>query len=94
MGPAASPSAAKKFIGQLVAAGIIIKFGGVQIINMHGFLGINEIPQLASIIFTLFTIIVIVNSFNLIDGVDGLAASLGILTMLVRCVDHFVAGLR
>ncbi|MEQ1678290.1 MAG: MraY family glycosyltransferase, partial [Chitinophagaceae bacterium] len=29
------------------------------------------------------TIIVVINSFNLIDGVDGLAASLGILTMLV-----------
>jgi len=76
-------SAAKKFIGQLIAAGIIIKFGGVQITNMHGFMGITEIPHIASIIFTLFTIIVIVNSFNLIDGVDGLAGSLGLLTALV-----------
>ncbi|MDO9376945.1 MAG: MraY family glycosyltransferase [Ferruginibacter sp.] len=76
-------SAAKKFIGQLIAAGIIIKFGGVQITNMHGFLGINEIPHIASIVFTLFTVIVIVNSFNLIDGVDGLAGSLGLLTALV-----------
>jgi len=76
-------SAAKKFIGQLVAAGIIIKFGGVQITNMHGFLSIYEIPQIASIIFTLFTVIVIVNSFNLIDGVDGLAGSLGLLTAVV-----------
>ena len=76
-------SAAKKFIGQLVAAGIIIQFGGIQITNMHGFLGIHEIPHIASIIFTLFTIIVIVNSFNLIDGVDGLAGCLGLLTALV-----------
>jgi len=76
-------SAGKKFIGQLVAAGIIIKFGGVQITNMHGFLGITEIPHLVSIVFTLFTIIVIVNSFNLIDGVDGLAGCLGLLTALV-----------
>ncbi|MEJ7588774.1 MAG: MraY family glycosyltransferase, partial [Ferruginibacter sp.] len=76
-------SAAKKFIGQLVAAGIIIKFGGVQITHMHGFLGVNEIPHIASIIFTLFTVIVIVNSFNLIDGVDGLAGCLGLLSALV-----------
>jgi len=76
-------SAAKKFIGQLVAAGIIIKFGGIQITNMHGFLGIGEIPELASIILTLFTIIVITNSFNLIDGVDGLAGSLGLLTTIL-----------
>jgi UDP-GlcNAc:undecaprenyl-phosphate GlcNAc-1-phosphate transferase len=76
-------SPAKKFIGQLIAAGIIIKFGGVQISHMHGFLGIGELPQMASIVFTLFTIIVITNSFNLIDGVDGLAGSLGLLTALV-----------
>jgi UDP-GlcNAc:undecaprenyl-phosphate GlcNAc-1-phosphate transferase len=76
-------SAAKKFIGQLVAAGIIIKFGGVQITNMHGFLGITAIPPVVSIIFTLFTVVVIINSFNLIDGVDGLAGSLGLLTSLV-----------
>jgi UDP-N-acetylmuramyl pentapeptide phosphotransferase/UDP-N-acetylglucosamine-1-phosphate transferase len=76
-------SATKKFIGQLLAAGIIIKFGGIQINNMHGFLGINEIPHTASILLTLFTIIVITNSFNLIDGVDGLAGSLGLLTSLV-----------
>ena len=76
-------SAAKKFIGQLVAAGIVIKFGGVQITNMHGFLGIEEIPQLPSIIFTLLTVIVITNSFNLIDGVDGLAGCLGLLTAIV-----------
>ncbi|MCW3092684.1 MAG: hypothetical protein JWP81_3753 [Ferruginibacter sp.] len=76
-------SAAKKFIGQLIAAGIIIKFGGVQISNMHGFMGITEMPAVASIVFTLFTIIVIVNSFNLIDGVDGLAGSLGLLTAVV-----------
>jgi UDP-N-acetylmuramyl pentapeptide phosphotransferase/UDP-N-acetylglucosamine-1-phosphate transferase len=76
-------SAAKKFIGQLVAAGIIIIFGGVQITNMHGFLGIEEIPRFASIILTLFTVIVITNSFNLIDGVDGLAGSLGLLTAIL-----------
>lgn len=76
-------SPAKKFIGQLVAGGIIIIFGGVQITSMHGFLGIEEIPRLASIILTLFTVIVITNSFNLIDGVDGLAGSLGLITAIL-----------
>lgn len=76
-------SPAKKFIGQLIAAGIVIKFGGVQISSMHGFLGIDHLPEMASIVFTLFTIIVITNSFNLIDGVDGLAGSLGLLTAIV-----------
>lgn len=85
-------SASKKFIGQLIAAGIIIKFGGIQINNMHGFLGINEIPAFAGALFTLFTIIVITNSFNLIDGVDGLAGSLGLMTTLVFGTYFFMAG--
>ncbi len=76
-------SASKKFIGQLIAAGILIKFGGVQITNMHGFLGIYELPHIASIVFSVFTIVVITNSFNLIDGIDGLAGSLGLLTTTV-----------
>jgi UDP-GlcNAc:undecaprenyl-phosphate GlcNAc-1-phosphate transferase len=76
-------SANKKFIGQLIAAGIIIKFGNIHITNMHGFLGIHEIPYFAGIIFTVFTVIVITNAFNLIDGVDGLAGSLGMVTTLV-----------
>lgn len=85
-------SPAKKFIGQLIAAGILIKFGGVQITDMHGFLGIGKLPDIASIIFTLFTLIVIINSFNLIDGVDGLAGSLGLLTALVFGSYFFYAG--
>lgn len=85
-------SASKKFIGQLIAAGIIIKFGGIQISNMHGLLGIYEIPHVASIVLSLFTIIVITNSFNLIDGVDGLAGSLGLITTLVFGIYFFYAG--
>lgn len=83
-------SASKKFIGQVIAAGIIIKFGNISIDNMHGFLGITTIPHYASIFLTLFAIIVITNSFNLIDGVDGLAGSLGFLTTLVfGCYFYF-----
>src|ERR1039457_4790476 len=37
-------SASKKFIGQLFAAGIVIKFGGIQINVMHGFLGMHQTP--------------------------------------------------
>ncbi len=76
-------SPTKKFLGQLIAAGILIKFGGVQITNMHGFLGVYELPHIASLVLTLFTIVVITNSFNLIDGIDGLAGSLGLVTTLV-----------
>jgi UDP-GlcNAc:undecaprenyl-phosphate/decaprenyl-phosphate GlcNAc-1-phosphate transferase len=85
-------SPAKKFIGQLVAAGIVIKFGGVQITNMHGFMGIGALPNFVSIVFTLFTVTVIINSFNLIDGVDGLAGSLGLLTSSIFGAYFFYEG--
>ena len=85
-------SVTKKFIGQLIAAGIIIKFGGVRITDMHGFLGMNQIPPVASIVLSLLTIILITNSFNLIDGVDGLAGSLGLLTTILFGTYFFYAG--
>jgi UDP-GlcNAc:undecaprenyl-phosphate/decaprenyl-phosphate GlcNAc-1-phosphate transferase len=75
-------SANKKFIGQLIAAGIIMRFGNIYLNDLHGFLGVHEIPHFASIFLTLFTVIVITNSFNLIDGVDGLAGSLGLITTI------------
>lgn len=85
-------SATKKFIGQLVAAGILIKFGGIQISSLYGFLGVHEIPHTASVLLTLFTIIVITNSFNLIDGVDGLAGSLGLLTSTIFGIYFYMTG--
>ena len=69
----------KKFIGQVMAAFLIIYKGGVQITSMHGFLGIHDLPDMFSLILTYFTVIVIINSFNLIDGIDGLAGGLGLM---------------
>ena len=76
-------SATKKFIGQIIAASILIHLGGIRLDSMHGLLGFNELPEAFSLALSYLTIIVVINSFNLIDGVDGLAAGLGILTMCV-----------
>jgi UDP-GlcNAc:undecaprenyl-phosphate GlcNAc-1-phosphate transferase len=73
----------KKFIGQVLAAFIIIYYGNLQITSMHGFLGIHTLPDTFSLLFTYLTVIVIINSFNLIDGIDGLAGSLGLLSTSV-----------
>ncbi len=85
-------SASKKFLGQLFAAGIIIKFGGIQIHSMYGFMGIYELPNTVSILLTLFTIIVVTNSFNLIDGIDGLAGTLGVFTSLIFGLYFYKTG--
>lgn len=82
----------KKFIGQVVAAFLIVYKGGLVISSMHGFLGVNELPEFFSLVFTYLTIIVIINSFNLIDGVDGLAGSLGLMTSLVFGIYFYVIG--
>lgn len=76
-------SPVNKFIGQAIAAFILIYKGGVQIKSMHGFLGVYEMPEIYSLLLTYFTVLVVINSFNLIDGVDGLAGSLGLMTSLI-----------
>lgn len=76
-------SASKKFIGQLIAASILIHLGGIRLDSMYGLFGFEQLPEGFGLALSYLTIIVVINSFNLIDGVDGLAASLGILSMVV-----------
>src|SRR6476620_7325850 len=83
----------KKFIGQVIASFLIIYKGNVQITSMHGFLGINELPEMFSIMLTYFTIIVVINSFNLIDGIDGLAGTRGIISAAIFGSYFLAAGM-
>jgi len=73
----------KKFIGQVLAAFIIIYYGGIQIRSMNGFLGVYQLPEMFSLLLTYFAVIVVINSFNLIDGIDGLAGSLGLISTVI-----------
>ena len=85
-------SASKKFVGQMVAASILIHLADIRITSMHGLFGFEEVSQGFSYALSYLTIIVVINSFNLIDGVDGLATSLGILTMLIFGTYFFTIG--
>ena len=69
-----SPS--KKFMGQLLAAGLLIVFTNTRIIGFSKILDLDVLPYWISIGFTLFVYILIINAYNLIDGVDGLAGSI------------------
>jgi UDP-N-acetylmuramyl pentapeptide phosphotransferase/UDP-N-acetylglucosamine-1-phosphate transferase len=73
----------KKFLGQVIAASLLMFKGNLMITGMHGFLGIEAFPPMIGVVFTFFTILVITNSFNLIDGVDGLAGTLGMFSTFV-----------
>jgi len=70
----------KKIVGQVIATSIIIFLGDLQIDNMHGVLGVYDLPIWIGTLFTIFVVIVITNGFNLIDGVDGLAGGIGVIS--------------
>jgi len=85
-------SATKKFIGQVIAASILIHLGGIRLDSMHGLFGFGEVPEGFGLAVSYLTIIVIINSFNLIDGVDGLASSLGILSLTILGIYFFAVN--
>lgn len=72
-------SARKKFIGQLLAALLLIVFTDTRIIGFSKILDVDILPYWVSIGFTLFVYILIINAYNLIDGVDGLAGCVALL---------------
>ncbi len=69
----------KKFLGQLIASGIVILLTDVRITSLEGLLGVGELPYLVSVLFTIFVFILVINAFNLIDGIDGLAGAIAII---------------
>ncbi|OWP61808.1 undecaprenyl-phosphate alpha-N-acetylglucosaminyl 1-phosphate transferase [Hymenobacter amundsenii] len=71
-----SISVAKKFVGQLLATGVVMIMADVRITSFQGILGIEELPIGISYAFTFFAIVGITNAINLIDGLDGLAGSI------------------
>src|SRR5699024_7261937 len=90
-------SAKTKFIGQIVAAVLVVFWGGLQVefINLP-FGGQVEFGFLSSVV-TIFWIVGITNAINLIDGLDGLAAgicSIALVTisgMVIVMGDIYVA---
>lgn len=69
-------SVAKKFVGQLLATGIVMIMADIRITSFQGILGVDTLPIGISYAFTLAVIVGITNAINLIDGLDGLAGSI------------------
>ena len=82
----------KKFVGQLIAAGIVIDLGGIKLHSFHGIAGIHSLDYYSSDLFSLFVIIAIVNAVNLIDGIDGLASGVGIIATATFGAWFFMDG--
>ncbi len=71
----------KKFVGQLLATGIVMIMADVRITSFQGILGIYTLPVGISYAFTLAAIVGITNAINLIDGLDGLAGTIVLIIM-------------
>ena len=70
-----------KFVTQVVC-GILFVGGGVLISDLHGLMGIYELPLWVAIPFTIFIMVFIINAINLIDGIDGLASAICIIAFV------------
>jgi UDP-GlcNAc:undecaprenyl-phosphate/decaprenyl-phosphate GlcNAc-1-phosphate transferase len=85
-------SAYKKITAQLITAAILIFLAKIRFTNLHGFLGIEEIGYVHSVLLTTFVMIVFINAYNLVDGIDGLAAGLSIFATTIFGVWFFICG--
>ena len=81
-----------KFIGQITAACFLVFSPELQLTNLHGFLGLHEIPEILGFIINGFLVLALINSYNLIDGIDGLAAIVGIVISLVYALVFYLTG--
>ncbi len=76
-----------KFAGQLIAALIVIFYGGVKIESLGMLLGHKILlPVVFSIPFTLVAIMGVTNAINLSDGLDGLAGGISLLSFI--CIGY------
>jgi UDP-GlcNAc:undecaprenyl-phosphate GlcNAc-1-phosphate transferase len=85
-----------RILAQIVAALVMIQFGGVRVEHLGQMVGLDrfELGMLA-VPFTVFATVGIINAVNMVDGMDGLAGTLvlGALVMLGVAALHVGNGL-
>lgn len=70
-----------KLAGQIIAALVVIFFGGISLKDFTIPLIPTNISYVIAIIITIFWIIGITNAINLIDGLDGLCAGISMIVL-------------
>lgn len=82
-----------RILAQVVAALIIIYWGGVRVQQLGPLFGLGDASLgVLSVPFTVFATVGLVNAMNMIDGADGLAGSLGLAAMLMLAAASVYAG--
>ncbi|MDA3878756.1 MAG: MraY family glycosyltransferase [Prolixibacteraceae bacterium] len=82
-----------KLAAIIISIAVIALFANLRLSHLYGFLGLNQIGFIPSVLLTFFVGVVIVNSFNLIDGIDGLASSIAIQIATVFGIWFVIIGL-
>jgi UDP-GlcNAc:undecaprenyl-phosphate/decaprenyl-phosphate GlcNAc-1-phosphate transferase len=80
-----------KFLGQLIAVGVVIFYGNVVIKYVPGF-GLDPIPYAASVPLTFFALLGITNAINLADGLDGLAGGTTFMSIAGLSLLAYISG--
>ena len=80
----------QKFLGQLVAAYVLVSFD-IVIDRIH-ILGLTFNLNWMSVPFTMFWLVGAINALNLMDGIDGLAATLGVILSGAISVAAMLSG--
>ncbi len=70
-----------KFIGQFIAVGIVVFYGGLSIERIP-FIPAESFPPSIGVPFTFFAMVGVINAINHSDGLDGLAGGESLLTLL------------
>jgi len=73
-------------------ASLLIPLSGLYINDLHGLLGIYELPAWLGIIGTMITIWFISNAIPMLDDIDGLASGLAMLAFSVLGILAFIAS--
>ena len=69
-----------KFLGQFLAAIVVVVYGGI-VIEVVPFFGLDPVSPWFSMPLTVIAIVAVTNSINLADGLDGLAAGTMLLSL-------------
>lgn len=81
-----------KMGGQVIAAGFLVTQSQFKIYNLHGCIGIHEVPEVFAIVLSFFMVVGIINAFNLIDGIDGLASIVALVIFGSFAAAFFYVG--
>ncbi len=79
-----------KFLGQSIAVGIVVFFGGV-VIEKIPFSGLDTLNPFVAVPLTILALLGITNAVNLSDGLDGLAGGTTLLSFCGIALLAFVA---